>query len=260
MASIDTARGRIGVIDTGSGDQAPIIFLHGVGSDKSVWRPQLEHFGKSRRALAFDYPGYGESEFAPDATRDDYAGAILAAMDVLGIRKAHICGLSLGGVIAIAMHAAAPDRCSSLVLADTFADHPDGGAIYKRSIDASRDPGMRALAEGRIGALLASEDSGLRDEVIETMAAIDPLSYRIGARAVWLADQRDRAAAIQVPTFVLCGGDDAITPPSLSEELVTLIPGSKLKIIEGASHLANLDKVEAFNGAIDDFLATVEAA
>ena len=113
MASIDTARGRIGLIDTGSGDGAPIVFLHGVGSDKSVWQPQLDHFGKTRRALAFDYPGYGESGPAPDATRDDFASAILAAMDTLGIDRAHICGLSLGGVVAIALHSSAPDRCAS---------------------------------------------------------------------------------------------------------------------------------------------------
>jgi 3-oxoadipate enol-lactonase len=254
MASIDTAHGRIGILDTGSGP--PILFLHGVGSDKSVWRPQLDHIGKTRRALAFDYPGYGESEQAPDATRDDFAAAILAAMDALGIGKAHICGLSLGGVIAIAMHAAAPDRCASLIIADSFAVHPQGKAICDRSIAASHD--MRGLAEARVGALLVSEEP--RSEVIDTMAAIDPEAYRIGARAVWLADQGDRAAAIRVPTLVICGDEDAITPPSLSEELAALIPGAKLQIIAGASHLANLDKPTEFNGAIDAFLDTVERA
>jgi 3-oxoadipate enol-lactonase len=256
MASIDTARGRIGILDTGSGDATPIVFLHGVGSDKSVWQPQLDHFGKTRRALAFDYPGYGESDLMPDAARDDFAAAILAAMDALGIEQAHICGLSLGGVIAIAMHAAAPDRCASLILADSFAVHPEGQAIYDRSIAASHD--MRGLATARIGALLVSEEP--RAEVIDTMAAIDPEAYRIGARAVWLADQCDRAAAIEAPTLILCGDEDAITPPSLSEELAVLIPGSKLQIITGASHLANLDKPAEFNGAIDAFLETVERA
>jgi 3-oxoadipate enol-lactonase len=257
MASIDTARGRIGVIETGCSDGTPILFLHGVGSDKSVWRPQLDHFGKTRRAVAFDYPGYGDSELVPDATRDDFAAAILAAMDALGIGKAHICGLSLGGVVAIAMHAAAPQRCASLVIADSFAAHPQGQAIYDRSIAASQD--MRGLAEARIGALMVSEDPAVRREVIDTMAAIDPDAYRIGAPAVWLADQRERAAAIRAPTFVICGDEDAITPPALSEELVSLIPGAQLHILNGASHLANVDKPEEFNLAIDDFLSAVEA-
>ncbi len=68
--------GRIGFIEKGDGEATPIIFLHGVGSDKSVWRPQLDLFGQERRAVAFDYPGYGESEFRDDATRDDFAAAI----------------------------------------------------------------------------------------------------------------------------------------------------------------------------------------
>ena len=106
---------------------------------------------------------------------------------------------------------------------------------------------------------MALEDPAVRADVINTMAAIDPRAYRVGARAVWLADQRDRASAIAVPTLVICGDEDAITPPALSEELVGLIPGSALHIIPGASHLANLDKPEDFNRAIDDFLSAIEA-
>src|SRR5512139_3230820 len=145
MATIESSRGKVGFVEQGSGECTPIVFLHGVGSDKSVWRPQLEHFGQTRRALAFDYPGYGESAFVEGATRDDFAAAILAAMDALKIKKAHVCGLSLGGVVAIALNAAAPDRCASLIIADSFAVHPDGQAIYDRSIAASND--IRGLAE-----------------------------------------------------------------------------------------------------------------
>jgi 3-oxoadipate enol-lactonase len=256
MATIESSRGKVGFVEQGSGECTPIVFLHGVGSDKSVWRPQLEHFGQTRRALAFDYPGYGESAFVEGATRDDFAAAILAAMDALKIKKAHVCGLSLGGVVAIALNAAAPDRCASLIIADSFAVHPDGQAIYDRSIAASND--IRGLAEARIGALMASEVASLRRDVIDTMARIDPAAYRIGAEAVWLADQRGRAAAIGVPTLIIVGDEDAITPPALSEQLHALISGSRLEAISGASHLANLDKVEGFNAAIDDFLSAVE--
>ncbi len=258
MTSIASSRGQIGYIEQGSSDLLPIIFLHGVGSDKSVWQPQLDHFGKSRRAIAFDYPGYGESEFRSDATRDDFAAAILAAMDALSIKRAHICGLSLGGVVAIAIHATAPERCASLIIADSFAVHPRGEAIYDRSIAASHD--MRGLAQARIGALMVLEDAALRTDVIDTMARIDPDAYRLGARAVWLADQRERASAIDVPTLIVCGDEDAITPPELSEELASLIEGSRYIEIPGASHLANLDKPADFNRVIDDFLATVERA
>ena len=256
MGSIATARGRIGFIDAGGGSETPIIFLHGVGSDKSVWRPQLEHFGKSRIAVAFDYPGYGESDLVERASRDDFAASILGAMTALGIAKAHVCGLSLGGVVAIAMHAASAQRCASLIIADSFAVHPDGQAIYDRSVAASHSMTMRALAEARSGVLLGSAATdALRADVIETMAAIDPAAYRIGAEAVWLADQRERASAIALPTLVLVGEEDGITPPALSEDLHRLVHGSELAYIPGAGHLANIEQPQAFNRSIESFLS-----
>jgi 3-oxoadipate enol-lactonase len=256
MASIATARGRIGYIDAGERDATPIVFLHGVGSDKSVWTPQLARFGNDLRAVAFDYPGYGESECAADATRDDFAAAVFAGMDALEIDRAHVCGLSLGGVVAIAMHAASPERCASLIIADSFAAHPDGQAIHDRSVAASQSMSMRDLAEARSGMLLGSATTPeLRTEVIETMAAIDPAAYRVGAAAVWLADQRDRAQAIDVPTLILVGEEDGITPPELSEELANLIPGSRLERIAEAGHLANAEQPDAFNAAIESFIS-----
>lgn len=250
--------GRIGFVEDGGG-ATPIVFLHGVGSDKSVWRPQLAHFGRARRAIAFDYPGYGDSDPLAGATRDDFAAAILAAMDALEVGRAHVCGLSLGGVVAIAMHAAAPDRIASLILADTFAVHPDGQGITERSIAGSAD--MRALAEGRADFLLAQPaDPAVRAEVIATMARIDPAAYRLGARAVWLADQRDRARDIAVPTLILCGEEDRPTPPELSRDLGELIPHAELQWIANAGHLTNLEQPDAFNRLADQFVGAVDRA
>jgi 3-oxoadipate enol-lactonase len=259
MTSVATVTGGIGVAEQGKGG-LPIVFLHGVGSDKKVWAPQLEHFGRTRRSVAFDYPGYGDSDPAPDGTsRDDYAAAIFAAMDVLGIELAHVCGLSLGGVVAIAMHALAPQRCASLILADTFAVHPDGRGIYERSVAASAD--LRALAEARVDFLLAPGAlDDVRSEVVETMASIDPAAYRIGAEAVWLADQRDSAAAIDVPTLVLVGEADRVTPPELSRELAAIVPGAKLETIPGAGHIANLERPAEFDARLEEFLAQVESS
>jgi 3-oxoadipate enol-lactonase len=249
----------LGFAEAGGGDRTPIVFLHGVGSDKSVWAPQLAHFGQSRRAIAFDYPGYGDSDPAPDGTtRDDYADAIISAMHELGIDRAHVCGLSLGGVVAIAIHHADPGRCASLVLADSFAVHPDGQPIYDRSIAASDN--MRALAEGRADVLLAQPaDPTVRSEVIETMARIDPAAFRIGAEAVWLADQRGRADEIRVPTLVLCGDHDHVTPPALSRELAHLIPGARYEPIEGAGHLGNIERPDEFNTLVGAFIRGVDS-
>ena len=256
MVDVQTSAGVIGMAVAGE-RPVPILFLHGVGSDKTVWRAQLDHFGSQRPAVAVDYPGYGESEFKPNATRDEYALAALAALDALGIAYAHICGLSLGGVVAIAMHALAPERCRSLILADTFAVHPDGQGIYNRSVAGSAD--MRGFAEARADFLLGQPaDPAVRAEVIDTMSKIDPAAYCIGAKAVWLADQRERVRAIDVPTLIICGDQDKPTPPALSEELHAMIPYSGLKMIAGAGHLTNLEKPAEFNRLVDDFLLSVE--
>ena len=261
MSRVQTEAGVIGVAEAGGGPATPILFLHGVGSDKSVWHPQLAHFGASRRAMAIDYPGYGESEQRDGATRDDFAGAALAVLDALHVERAHICGLSLGGVVAIAMHALAPGRCASLVLADSFAVHPDGQAIYDRSTAASRTMTMRELAEARAPSLLGTAaNEAIKAEVIETMGRINPAAYRLGAEAVWLADQQDRAASIAVPTLVLVGDEDKITPPSLSRALVELVgSAARLESIAGAGHLANLEQPAAFNRAVDLFITALDA-
>src|SRR5215212_1621304 len=259
MGRVTTANGKaIGVDEAGAGG-VPIVFLHGVGSDKSVWAPQLEHFGASRRAIAVDYPGYGESDpAAPGTTRDDYSAAVLAAMDALDVDQAHVCGLSLGGVIAIAVHHAAPERCASLVLADTFAVHPNGPAIYERSVAASEQ--MSELAAARTPAILAPGASeNLHQEVRETMARIDPTAYRIGAEAVWLADQRERASNVRVPTLVLVGDQDRPTPPALSRELARLIPAAQYAEIGQAGHLTNLERPNEFNTLVGAFIRGVDS-
>ena len=259
MPRVATSLGSsIGYTEAGSGNATPIVFLHGVGSDKSVWHPQLEHFGRERRAIAFDYPGYGDSDPAPDGTtRDDYAEAVHAALHALDVERAHICGLSLGGVVAIALADAVPNHCASLILADTFASHPDGHAIYERALAVTD---LHALAEARVAVLLAQPaEPAVRREVVETMAKVTPAAYRIGAEAVWLADQGERAHDINVSTLVLCGSEDVVTPPTLSLALAELIPGARTKLIDGAGHLSNLERPEAFNAIVGSFVREVDA-
>ena len=266
MGTIETRNGPIGVLEAApdpdrSTDTGliPLLLLHGVGSDKSVWAPQIFHFGTERRTVALDYPGYGESALVADATRDDFAAAVLAAMDALEIARAHVCGLSLGGVVAIALHHLAPERCASLILADSFACHPEGAEIHARSLAGMRDLGMRGLAEGRVDALLGPEATAdIRSVVVETMAAIDPAAYEIGATAVWLADQRVRVRKIRCPVLILCGSADRITPPALSDDLKDRIPHAALVEIAGAGHLSNLEAPVVFNRVVEAFLSDTE--
>ena len=264
MSALSTALGLIGAT-TVDGPAPPILFLHGVGSDKSVWQPQLDHFNGRRRAVAIDYPGYGTSEMR-SANRDDFARSASAALDALGIERAHVCGLSLGGIVALTMHRLAPKRCLSLTLADTFAIHPEGRDIHDRSVAASKAMPMAELAAARAPMLLANDASpAIRSAVIATMARIDPAAYRQGAAAVWLADEREAAVAIAAPTLILVGQEDRITPPALSAELAALAgtsvtprPPVELVEIAAAGHLANIEQPAAFNSALDQFLAKAD--
>jgi 3-oxoadipate enol-lactonase len=159
------------------------------------------------------------------------------------------------------MHAAAPERCASLILADSFACHPEGQAIYDRSTAAARELGMAGLAEARVDALLASGAAReVREEVVTTMSRIDPAAYMLGAAAVWLADQRERVRSIRVPTAITVGSADRITPPSLSEDLKDRIPHAALIEISGAGHLPNLEQPAIFNRVVEAFLSDTEAS
>jgi len=261
MARVVAQNGlALGFVERGTGASVPFVFLHGVGSDKTAWHPQLAYFRENRRAIAFDYPGYGESDPAPpETTRDDYASAIIYALDELGVDRAHVCGLSLGGIVAIAIHHMARERCASLILADTFAVHPEGDAIYERSLAGSAD--LRAMAEARVDLLIAAPaQPGVRREVVETMARIDPEAYRVGAKAVWLADQRDRVGEIEVPTLILVGDQDLVTPPELSNELLDLVPHARMQVISNAGHLGNLERPAEFNRIVEEFIQAVEEA
>jgi 3-oxoadipate enol-lactonase len=135
--------------------------------------------------------------------------------------------------------------------------HPDGQGIYDRSLAGSSN--MRAFAEARVDFLLAQPaNPPVRAEVIETLARIDPAAYRLGAEAVWLADQRDRVRNIAVPTLVICGEEDRPTPPDLSRELHAMIPGSRFELIAHAGHLINIEQPAEFNRLVGAFVAAAD--
>ena len=217
MPRITTSNGSaIGYEEAGGGGATPIVFLHGVGSDKSVWRPQLDHFGARapRRRLRLS----GLWRQRSRARRHDPRRLCLGD-PVRDGRARHRARARLRPLARRSRRDRdAPcraGRCASLILADSFAVHPEGRAIYDRSIAASGD--LRAMAEARVDVLLAQPaDPQSAARSSRRWREIDPAAYRIGAEAVWLADQRDRAARIDVPTLVLCGSEDKVTPPSLS--------------------------------------------
>ena len=226
MGSVITSSGvGIGVDEAGSGDAVPIVFLHGVGSDKSVWAPQLAHFGASRRAVAFDYPGYGES--------DPGAAGTTATISRPRCWRRWTRSASTGPISAACRLAewwrsrctrAAPDRCVSLIIADSFAVHPDGHAIHERSIAAATD--MRALAEGRADALLAQPaDPAVRKEVIETMAKSTPPPFASAPKPCGSPTSATAPPRSACRRWCCAATEDRMTPPALSRELAHADPG-----------------------------------
>lgn len=260
MSFVEVRNLRLGYREEGSG--APIVFLHGVGSDKALWDKQLKYFSEKRRAVALDYPGYGESEHAPhDLQRPEIVEYLCDALDALGIERAHFVGLSMGGVILLEMWRQQPSRLSSMVLADTFAMHPDARSIVERAHHALATMTMREFAELRVPLVLRSDTSeALKREVIENMARIDPQSYKWAAEAVWTPDYRADLAGIDIPALIIVGEHDKLTPLSLSEELLAGIESATLKVIPDAGHISNIDNPAAFNRIVEDFIDALEAA
>ncbi|MDQ3686758.1 MAG: alpha/beta hydrolase [Acidobacteriota bacterium] len=242
--------------DSPTGDA--VLFLHGVGSDKSAWDAQLEHFGMTHRAVALDYPGYGESDFpASELNREEIARCIFGAMDELKIEEAHVIGLSMGGVIALEMHRQNSSRFRSLTLANTFACHPEAGRIIERSQHVFASMTMRSFAETRVESLLtANAQPALKRKVVETMARIDKRTYAWASVAVWTADYRHYLPSIITPTLVIASDHDQPTPPVLSGELCAAVPTARMEVISAAGHLSNIENPIAFNALVERFISS----
>ena len=257
------AKVRVGPLDIAfheKGSGKTIVFLHGVGSDISVWKRQLDYFSKKWRAVAIEYPGYGESDLpAKGLSREELGHSLLGAMDGLGIVEAHIVGLSMGGVMALEMVRQQPGRLRSLTLANTFARHPNAMTILEGLHRDISTMTMDEFAKGRVDLILAPDATeALKQEVIETMARIDKRTYYWSTTAVWTADYRKDLPRIHPPALIAIGEHDQLTPIALSEELAREIPGARLQVIPKAGHLSNLDNPDFFNRIVSEFILSVD--
>lgn len=255
MAVIKVGDLNIGYRERGKGE--PIVFLHGVGSDKELWDKQVAHFSDSRRAVAIDYPGYGESDLSDrDLGREEIARYVLGALEQLEINAAHVVGLSMGGVVALEIVCREAARIMSLTLADTFAKHHDAKAILERAHKALETMSMREFAEARMSAVLSPHaPKEIRREAIENMARIDKCSYQWAARAVWTGDYLAELSNIAVPTLVVVGEYDQLTPLSLAHQLRSGIRGASLEVIPDAGHISNLENPAGFNKVLEAFIS-----
>lgn len=255
------------------GDEWPrgtraLIFIHAFPLSAEQWLPQLARVPAGWRFIAPDLRGFrGTTGIAYqdahllDATIDDYAGDILALMDHLELRQAAVCGLSMGGYVAMAVAARAPQRVAGLVLADTrmTADTPaqQAGRDEMRTL-VLRD-GPAAVATAMLPGLLGPDTMRDQPELADVVRALIEANRAeaiAGALGV-LKTRPDRTAALAAYTrkaLVICGADDALTKVPESEAMARTLPDATLVVIPGAGHLSNMEQPVAFNAALTAFL------
>lgn len=263
-----------------------IVFIHGFPFDGSVWCRQLADIPAGWRALAPDLRGFGRSPI--DATPGEVssvrgAGSGIARGDEPVLTMARFaddlaelideevggpvvaCGLSMGGYVALSLWRRRPDLLRALVLADTRAeaDTDEGRENRRRTAQTVREKGPHAVAAGMLSSLLAAPtlqgDSDITGHV-EAMILATPPATLIGALA-GMAARRDSTTAlhgISVPTLVIVGEHDAITPPDAARAMADTIPDATLTLIPDAGHLACLEQPAAFNATLATFLAKLD--
>lgn len=249
-----------------AGDGPLLLFLHGVGGRRGNWRRQVEHFGRRCHAVAVDARGYGDSGDV-DGPRafTDFADDVVRVMDALGADRAHLCGLSMGGRIALDCWRRHPGRVTALTLADTSAGSKETQDPAR--VEAFLAARRRPLLEGRTPAELAPELAGqivgpnaseaARAEIVGSLAALRTESYLRTLEAVTRFTDFPDFAAIDVPVQVIVGAEDRVAPPHIAEAMAAAIPGARLDVIPDAGHIANVEAPDAFNAALDAFLDEV---
>ncbi|MBI5649876.1 MAG: alpha/beta fold hydrolase [Chloroflexi bacterium] len=255
---------EMGYDDTG-GAGVPLVLIHGYPLDRTLWSAQTRAFADIARVIAPDLRGFGESTLpGADATMDTYADDVRALLDALGIKNAIIAGLSMGGYIAFAFYRQHAHRVRALILADTraTADTPEGKLGRDASITLARDQGAGAIADAMVPKALTAQT--LKSNRALTDATRDLLARQsVAAIITALGALRDRPdstptlAEISVPTLIIVGVEDAITPVRDAEMMRDAIRGARLAIIPNAGHLANIEQPDEFNRVVREFLQTV---
>jgi pimeloyl-ACP methyl ester carboxylesterase len=255
------------------GEGVPLLLLlHAFPLSRRMWQPQLAGLAGSCRLLAPDLPGFGGSPPWPAAAAkaagacrmEDMAAAAVELLDASGVASAVVCGLSMGGYVALALYELFRDRVRGLVLADTRAGADDEAGRERRlesarAVESGGPPALAALAGSLVPRLIAPLTRTARTDLVawlhREIAAAPPAGIAAAQRG--MAERPDRTSLlprIAVPTLVVVGEDDEITPPAESMMLRDRIPGARLATIAGAGHLSSLEQPEAWNGALREFL------
>jgi 3-oxoadipate enol-lactonase len=252
----------------GPADGAPVVLLHGFPLGLDLWEPQFAALESKYRVLAYDARGHGKSGTGEGPWAfEDMVDDLLGVLDTAGFDRAIVVGLSMGGYVALRFAEREAARVRALVLADTKSDADGDAAKLKRAgaLRLLRAGGAKAFAESSLRTLLAHETMKGRPDVVEKVRAMIEAcpAAGIAGALVAMAGRTDTTGSLEriaVPTLVLVGEKDGLTPPSDSKALVARIPGSRYVEIPGAGHLSSLENPGAFNAALLEFLAGLPPA
>jgi len=251
---------RIAIEHVGSGPL--IVFLHGIGGNRTNWRDQLSVFARDFHAVAWDARGYGDSDdYEGPLNFGNFADDLCRVLDHFGATRAHLVGLSMGGMIALDFATRYADRAATLTLCDSLpgfthlseAQRAEFIRLRQEPLLAGKEPSDMAPAVAR-SLLGKNPRAGSYERLVESMSALHKQSYLKTIAGSANYGRKLDLESIAVPTHVVVGDEDTLTPPAMSREIARRIPGARLTIIEGAGHLSNIEQPEAFNRAVLDFL------
>ena len=247
-----------------AGSGSPLLLLHGGWSDGREWRFQLDGLSADFDVIAWDAPGCGGSDDPPpDATLATYADAVGDLIGELGLDRPHLCGLSFGGGLAIAVYQRHPQLVRSLVLASAYAGWK--GSLPAEEVEARlrrvrseiHRPPESWLDDYLPGFFAAAVGPEVLHLVRSTMLDVRPTGTLRMLTAFAEADLREVLPTIAVPTLLLYGTEDVRSPRQVADALHAAIPDSEMVQLPGVGHLINLEAPEAFNAEVRRFLGRV---
>jgi 3-oxoadipate enol-lactonase len=244
-----------------SGSGPWLTLSHSLCCDASMWAPQMAELERRFTVLRFDTRGHGGSEAPAGAyTFDQLTDDVLGLLDALKIGRTHFCGLSMGGMIGQHLALKAPGRIDRLVLADTTSRMPaEAQPLWAERIRVATGQGMEPLVQPTLERWFTAPWRAAHPEVMAQIGGLiraTPVAGYVGCtQAIAGIDVTDRLHEVKAPTLVIVGDQDVGTPPAMSEAIAAAIPGARLEIIPGASHLSNIEQADAFNRLLLDFLA-----
>ncbi len=253
-------------LDTGSKEDIPVVFIHGFPLDKSMWKEQLKYFSNKYRTIAYDIRGFGESELDNENLSIDlFAEDLKQFIDSLALEKVVLCGFSMGGYIALNAIQKFPEKIMGLVLADTQCEADTEEVRNKRmkSCENIRRGSLSLYADDVLPTLLHSSAEGEESkDMIALRNVIEQTSKDTLCGSLAAMANREASCtalkSINVPTLILVGEDDPLTPPKKSEMMNAEISGATLQIIPYAKHLSNIDNADDFNRHMANLLVRVQ--